>query len=340
MDNIHFFSRYTTAENFATNNTLLLLSRLNLIDRRFFEGLLNHLTDSSDLFIGPSFSQQRSTGGKGIPDGIIQQQSFKLILETKLWDKHFWGKEEYVSHFRNEQVRILLTLSRSGIQEARKKEIKQKLAIYDADFQAPGQTIYADHSFFSLIEGVRHVTLETNTRHKLEIEELINDYEGFVSDAGLLDDTEFRMHVPAINNSESDNIEYKLYYNRPQKTESAHRFIGLYKNKSIRYIGETRCIVVPQLNNEGKVEYDVLKGDLTEEMRQRLELFFHEQGWGNKGEVKFHLFDEIYPTNFIKDSPGGIMGPRRFDLRAHIKDFPKSFDAQWVAGSLNGKSWS
>ncbi|RYZ86190.1 MAG: hypothetical protein EOP04_14360 [Proteobacteria bacterium] len=340
MDNIHFFSRYSSPENFATNNTLLLLSRINMIDRRLFETLLNYLTDSSDLFIGPTFFQQKATGGKGIPDGIIQQQSFKLILETKLWDKNFWGKEEYVSHFQNEQVRILLTLSKSGIRDVRKKEFQAKLSTYDLEVQAPGQTLYADHSFYSLIESIRYVIKQTNTRHKLEIEELTDDFEGFVSHAGLLEDTDFWMHVPAINSSESDNVDYKLYYNRPNKSESAHRFIGLYKNKAIRYIGETKCIVIPQIDKNGNVQYDVLKGQLTQEMKTRLEHFFHEQGWGNKGEVKFHLFDELHPTHFIKDSPYGIMGPRRFYLRQHLTNFPKPFDAKWVADGLNGKSWT
>lgn len=339
MDNIHFFSRYTSPENFATNNTLLLLSRINLIDKRFFERLINALTDSTDLFIGPSFSQQKSAGGKGIPDGIIEQQSFKLVLETKLWDKNFWGKEEYVSHFNNEKIRILLTLSKGGIREKRRHDFIHKLNQYDNELKAPGKTLYSDHTFYSLIKTVREVIAETNTRHKLELEEFINDYEGYIIDAGLLDDAHLRMHVPAINNSESDNIQYKLYYNRPYKNESNHRFIGLYKNKAVRYIAETRCIVIPRIMASGIIEYEVLKGDLTDEMKHRLNQFFEEQGWGNKGEVKFHLFDEIFQTEFIKASSYGIMGPRHFYLRDHIDEFPVSFDAKWLAERLYGKTW-
>ncbi|MCX2432191.1 hypothetical protein [Pedobacter sp. GR22-10] len=339
MDNIHFFSRYTSRENFATNNTLLLLSRINLIDKRFFEKLLNALTDSTDLFIGPSFSQQKSTGGKGIPDGIIEQQSFKLVLETKLWDNNFWGKEEYVSHFDNEKIRILLTLSKSGIREKRRQDFIIKLSEYDSELKAPGRTIYSDHTFYSLIRTVREVIEDTKTRHKLELEEFINDYEGFIDNAGLLDDAQLRMYVPAINSSESDNIEYKLYYNRPHTNESSHRYIGLYKNKAIRYIAETKCMVIPRLNGSGIVEYEILKGELTDEMKARLERFFLEQGWGNKGEVKFHMFEEIFQTHFIKKSSYGIMGPRQFYLRDHIDGIPSSFDAKWIAEQLDKKTW-
>jgi len=340
MENIHFFSRYSSQENFVTNNTLLLLSRINLIDRRFFETLLNHLTGSTDFFIGPSFSQQRASGGKGIPDGMIQQQSFKIVIETKLWDGNFWRKEDYVSHFQNEQIRILLTLSKNGIKAQRRQEFVMKLAQYDVEVKAPGRTLHADLSFHSLIEKAREVIIDTNTRHKLEIEDLLNDYEGFISDASLLDDTDYRMHVPAVTNSESDNLKYKLYYNRTYTNETPHRFIGLYKNKAIRYIGETKCIVIAQINSHGLVNYNVLKGTLTLELQERLERFFLEQGWGNKSEVKFHLFDELHQTYFAKKSSYGIMGPRHFILKQHIEKFPKSFDSKWLATELDGKGWS
>ena len=339
MANIHFFSRYSSQENFATNNTMLLLSRINLIDKLFFEQLLNALTDSSDLFIGPSFSQQNGTGGKGIPDGIIEQQSFKLVLETKLFDTNFWGKEDYVTHFNNEQVRVLLTLSRNGVNEKRRQEFIEKLNLYDADVKAPGKTIYADLTFYSLIETIRKVIIETNTRHKLDLEEFIDDYEGYISDAGLLDDANVRMHVAAINSSESDNVDYKLYYNQTHRNERSHRFVGLYRNKEIKYIGETKCIVIPRQNAEGVVQFETLKGVLTQEMKTRLQLFFDEQGWGDKGEVKFHMFDELYETHFKKASSYGIMGPRHFYLKEHIDDFPTNFDAKWLAAKLDGLYW-
>lgn len=339
MNNVHFFSRYTTAENFATNNTMLLLSRIYHIDARFFESLLNLLTESSDLSIRPSFGQQSGTGGKGIPDGIIMQQSFKLVIETKISDKYFWGKEEYVSHFNNETIRILLTLSKHGITQQRKVEFVSKLNQYDSELKAQRKTIYADLTFYGLVNALRDLIVKTNTRFKLDLEDLIDEYEGYVSHAGLFDDTGERMHVFAINNSEEDNVRYRLYYNQPNRSEREHRFVGLYRNKEIKYIGETKCIVIPRIGADGIIDYEEIKGKLTDEMKSRLELFFDEEGWGNKGEVKFHMFDDLHMTHFKKISSYGIMGPRHFHLKEHIEKFPPAFDAKWIAEMLNDKEW-
>jgi len=49
MSSIHYFQRYSQPENVATNNTLLLLSRLYHDSPNKFKGFLNDLLDDKIL---------------------------------------------------------------------------------------------------------------------------------------------------------------------------------------------------------------------------------------------------------------------------------------------------
>ncbi|KUO76473.1 MAG: hypothetical protein APF81_06480 [Desulfosporosinus sp. BRH_c37] len=85
-----FIARYggfDAYENMVTNNTLLLFSRLynNSSDKfKRFITLLFEEIDTIDLDTTVRFSQQEEGQGS-VPDGIIEQQSFKIIIETKLY---------------------------------------------------------------------------------------------------------------------------------------------------------------------------------------------------------------------------------------------------------------
>jgi hypothetical protein len=340
MARIHIFPRYHQHENFVTNNTILLLGRIYQIDRNLFELLLNKILDGGELTVGPSFVQQEGSGGIGIPDAIINQASFKIVVETKLWDKNFWSKEEYVSHFRNETTRVLITISKDGMQEGRISQIKTALENYDTKTNAIGKTVHVDLTFVALLKNLKTVVEETKTRFKIEIEELLEDFEGFLFYFDLISDEHLRMHVFAINDSEEDNTFYKLYYNQAYRNERPHRFVGLYRDKQVKYIAETKVIVIPKMEN-GELKLTFLKGEKnwTDEMRNRLIDFFENEGWGNDGSMKFHMFDSIYNTSFKKTSAYGIMGPRHFILNDYLENIPNEFNSEWLAEQLEDKTW-
>jgi len=114
MSNIHYFQRYTQKENVVTNNTLLLLSRLNSYSASRFDAFLNSIISDYNIDSSIHFSQQ-SRGQKGttLPDGMISQSSFKIIIETKLKTNQF-DISQLVGHlqsFENETQKILLALS-------------------------------------------------------------------------------------------------------------------------------------------------------------------------------------------------------------------------------------
>ena len=108
---IHYFQRYHDKENVATANTMLLLSRLyQYSSDRFFRFLKSEFfSDSFEPEITFNL-QEKST--KSVPDATIRQESFKIVVETKMSD--WFHSDQLVRHlesFHGEQYKVLLTLA-------------------------------------------------------------------------------------------------------------------------------------------------------------------------------------------------------------------------------------
>ena len=101
------FRRYSQKENFVTNNTLLLLLRLNQYNRFKFQNFMESLCgDQEEIQLSTSwlhFQQQKATD-KSVLDGFISQDSVKIAVETKLFDSFDLTQlENHLTVFKNEQ---------------------------------------------------------------------------------------------------------------------------------------------------------------------------------------------------------------------------------------------
>ena len=82
---IHYFQRYHEKENVATANTMLLLSRLyQYSSDKFFRFLKSEFF--SDSFEPEIAFRLQEKSADGIPDATITQESFKIVVETKMYD--------------------------------------------------------------------------------------------------------------------------------------------------------------------------------------------------------------------------------------------------------------
>ena len=75
MSNVHYFQRFSQRENVDTNNTLLLLSRIQVSDPRLLRNVLAELFADIELGrpgfeVGVQFSQQTSAPSGSVPDGM------------------------------------------------------------------------------------------------------------------------------------------------------------------------------------------------------------------------------------------------------------------------------
>ena len=82
MPKIHYFQRYSSKENTATNNTLQLLGRIYSYSPLKASQFLTDPTGES-IEIGIEINQQ-VRGGRAVPDGQVIQRSFKVLIEAKV----------------------------------------------------------------------------------------------------------------------------------------------------------------------------------------------------------------------------------------------------------------
>jgi len=82
---IHYLQRYHEKENGATANTMLLLSRLySYSSDKFFRFLKSEFF--SDAFEPKIVFNLQEKGVDSISDATITQESFKVVVETKMSD--------------------------------------------------------------------------------------------------------------------------------------------------------------------------------------------------------------------------------------------------------------
>ena len=96
---IHYFQRYHSKENVDTSNTMLMLSRLYNYNADKFFTMLNDLILQQDESPELAFELQVSGDGS-VPDAVISQKSFKIVVETKLYGQ--FNKVQLVHHLNQE----------------------------------------------------------------------------------------------------------------------------------------------------------------------------------------------------------------------------------------------
>lgn len=175
MTEIHYFPRYSQPENFATNNTLLLLLRLNQYNRFKFQRFMEKLCADQELQLSASwlhFRQQRGTG-KSVLDGYISQDSIKIAVETKLTDSFDLEQlENHLAVFGTEQRKLLILLSPALRADSLLESIRDK---------AKERNIQVLHTSF---EDIVKKMASCLSEHDEEMKALLDDYESFCSDWG------------------------------------------------------------------------------------------------------------------------------------------------------------
>ena len=137
---IHYFQRYHAKENVATANTMLLLSRLySYSPDKFFKffKLLNseHL---SAVFNPEIIFTLQEKSIDSIPDATITQESFKIVVETKMSD---WFYEDqlirHLNSFKNETYKFMITLAPELMDEDKKENFEKILKEYNQKQNSP-----------------------------------------------------------------------------------------------------------------------------------------------------------------------------------------------------------
>lgn len=330
---IHYFQRYHSKENVATANTLLMLSRFYNFNADKFYTMLNELILHEDTVPEISFDLQVQSEGS-VPDAIIQQKSFKIVVETKLYNQ--FREEQLKAHLnamKEGDIKVLLTLDPRPMEQSLKDKI-------DAICLQSGAK-HVNLTFESLIDSLQKNIDDRET----ELRAVLDDFREYCYEDGLLNDSSKYMRAIAASTTLKDNIELNLYYCGIGRNVSEHGYIGLYSNKSIRAIGKIYKTAISKIENGTINFYSEKKGSpLTDGELERLHLAVERsKAYGyNLGtwEHRFYLVEKFYEINFEKTTPNPIQRDKFFNLAIMLKQEKQSLpDTQEIAKFLDGKSW-
>lgn len=330
MKNLYYFQRYSQRENWATNNTLLLLSRLYQFNRiKFQNAIQDILGEGIELNIGIQFIQQ-SKNKDSVPDGIIQQSSFKIVIETKLAD-NFTADQliRHLGHFEtNTETKVLLAITKH---ETPKEVIEQVNAFIKSN---SSNIKFAGTSFLKIADAIR-ANLQD---HDVEMLEIVDEFVAFCEENNLINRKDSTMLALTAGTSLDMNLQYNIYYDPATRNHNLpFTYIGLYNNKNIQAVGKVTKIVECDLaNGQLKIKNGAI---LTEDERQRIQGVIENTNYYDlTKDTKFFLVDQFFETNYRKTSDSSLRGKRYFFLHA-IEGYRQEMGAAEIATLLNGKKW-
>lgn len=327
MSNLHFFQRYSQEENVVTNNTLRLFGQVYNDDPGRLETLLETVVDGISLDLELQMTQQEK-GTASVPDGALYQPSLRIVIETKRSSSFSKDQlERHLKTFEDEKQKVLLLLTPETPGENSLNKIDQTAEKEDIVF---GAVTFSD--LIDALIGEGNIVSEYET----DLRSIVEDYQSFCSEENLLPEDDVLRAVPCGRTHEL-NAEYDLYYMPASRGYRSHQYVGIYYDKSIRYIGKlTQEVEVERVNGQLTGETE----DLSEKQREDLHEVM-DQKPGLETGLRFFLVDEFFPTDFSKESKHGMRGAQYFSLR-NVLDLDKSENlpsVEEVASRLKQEDW-
>jgi hypothetical protein len=334
MSKLLLFQGYSQRENWVTNNTLLLLSYLQRFSTSKFESVLSNLMGAVvDLKIGVEFKQQIRSK-KSVVDGHLEQDGFKLAIETKLYDNFDESQlKDHLKIFDNYIGKgILLSLSKNKTSALLDSRIIEKIKQ-----EKYGNVKFISTSYKKLITTIReHLNDWDDDMH-----EVLQQYEAFCEKEELFDYGPQRMLAVTINQSYRHNLMFNLYYDPADRNHNQNfAYLGLYADKEIKAIGKVTKTVYCDYVNGKLVPQPPHPLILSPDERERIIRCIEQTKYYDlRTNTKFILVDGFVETHFVKSSPYPIRQKQYLYLEEKIPSFKEGMSAKEVANALDGKEF-
>lgn len=335
MQRVHYFQRFSKPEDVATNNTLLLLRRIQHHDARLFQGILQELLSDEELTIGAELTEQASTKNS-IADGVIRQRSFHVVIETK---RHASYSVDQLQHHLNAfeethaDLQVLLLLGKQ--EPVNLSAVEQVIGKFNKPRDKSVRLSWT--TFARLIETCRDIVPD----HEREMLDLVEDYEDFCDGEDLLASSDADLLVVGCSQSMPDNVALRLYYD-PKKSHRPAKYIGFYQDKAVRAIGLLERVVRAEL--EGQTIKITEGADATQDQKARIHEAMRRaptHGWNIERGHYFFLAGDVEATSFSKETKYPLWNRRYFDLRdilqLNAKD--KLPDLKTLSRKLSAVTW-
>lgn len=336
MSNIHYFQRYSQKENVATNNTLLLFSRLYQNSPIKFKYFFNEILEDIDFEVGIQFIQQLKNN-TSVPDGIIAQDSFRLVIETKLNSKDFKANQlkKHLTSFNDESFQILLSLSPNKIDRKFKNEINEVIKEFNSNNNT--RILFIDLTFKEIVSNLRAIINDFD----FELIDIIDDFEDYCNSSNLINETEGLMRVIPCGSSLKENLRNDTYYAPSSRGFSEHSYLGLYNDKRVKAIGKISNIITADFDGQNfKIKQSL--SDPTEKELNNITNVITEAKTNNNWDIsKKHTFfcvEKFIKTEYIKTTKYALQRSKFFNLNILLEatNLPS---IEEIAEKLRAKKW-
>jgi hypothetical protein len=331
MSKVTYFQRYSSPENAVTNNTLQLFARIYDHSITKLNEFLCDLLGEKEIGVGIEINQQTGGRGSSVPDGLILQRSFKIVVESKVGSGvRVPQLIEHCKAFSDEKVKILVLLTKEKINKPLLEEIendihgKDKLIIFK-------NVTYEDicKSLDGLFEA-----------YEDEITGIAEDYKAYCRDTGLMDEAGFLMRIVPTGASFDLNKKHGIYFQPFDRGYSQHAYIGFYRWKAVSSMMKVESVFDVRYENEQLTKACVNGQDTNKFDTHIIEIIKEAKDqchWEIQTGHRFFCADQTFDTDFKKTTSGGIQGARFVNLKYfEITDFA---DTTKIAAALKTKTW-
>lgn len=337
---IHYFQRYHSKENVDTSNTMLMLSRLYNYNADKFFSMLNSLILGEDESPEITFDLQVA-GDESVPDAVISQKSFKIVVETKLYNQ--FDKQQLVNHLKQfgaEDIKVLLTIDPRPMKQQLFDEMTAELKKYNSENRDRliHPVKHVNLTFEQLVEAMEDIIDDRDT----EIISILDDFKKYCFDEKLILDGHKWMRAIVAGTTFQDNMDLNLFYDQESRKFSEHGYVGLYKDKSIRAIGKLKKTIVA-VEVDGKMTYQAESGEAptSDEIFRIDEAIRRAEDYGYNLHTishRYFMVEKFYPIDFRKSSKNPIQKSKFFNL-ADMFGYKTMPDTEKIATDLNGRIW-
>lgn len=295
------------------------------------EVLSSLIDESMGEQVGVSFIQQERQIS-GVPDGIIEQQSISIFLETKRgedFDRDQLERHLYSLKNRNAAMKVLIAL---GNIERDDTDIIEKVRSKYPD------VLVVLVSFEDFLDA-----LSLPTHLPKQLSDMVLELRTFFDEEGLLPSWKYLLDVVNCARMPED-VENGFYMCPATGGAYSHkrcRFFGMYGNKVVSKIAEIRAVIDVRTNfdnknnnyteilwnNEPVSEEKILIEDATKKVQIKKP---------NYNPARVFLLGPSHETMFEKETPGGMLGSKQY---FNISTCGET-NAKELAKKLNGKKWS
>ncbi len=317
---------------------MLLLSRLySYSSDKFFRFLKSEYF--SDSFNPEIIFTLQEKSVDSIPDATITQESFKIVVETKMSD---WFYEDqllrHLNSFSDEKYKVMITLAPELMEEGKKAAFEEKLKDYNEKQTHP--VIHINTTFEDMANAISDILDDRD----YEMQDVLSDYLNYCYTDGLIpvSDSWKYLRMQLAGTTLDFNVSAGVYYDNAERGFRAHDFLSLYKNKSVRAVGKVVARITAVETEDG-VKYNAEFGDLTDERKETIAKAMSggdSHGYDLRSiEHRYFFVDKFYETDFKKITPRAPMGTRIFDLTQVLgtEDIP---DTEDLALRLTEETWT